>query len=232
MLINEQHLALIGANRPVSKRQHSLMRAAVAIILRDGEQGTEFLMMQRAFHEQDPWSGQMSFPGGKIDPGDANAKAAAIREAHEEVGVELQEADYIGQLDDLYGLKVDGIYSVHVSTFVFKPSRELELAGNEEVADLLWLPFSYLNDSDNFHDYSHPHNTQVKMPAILIDQDREQILWGLSLRMLSMLHELLDLPMAAISRQDHEQLKAIERRDISREDLDDITRKAANRGGG
>ena len=230
MLINDEHLALISANQPANKLQHSLMRAAVAIILRDGEQGTEFLMMQRAFHDQDPWSGQMSFPGGKIDPVDIDAKAAAVREAFEEVSADLSEQDYIGQLDDLYGLKVDGIFSVHVSAFVFKPQREMSLLGNEEVADMVWLPFSYLDDVSNTHDYSHPHNSDVKMPAVLIDADKNQILWGLSLRMLSMLHELLDLPMSAISNHEHEQLKEIEKRDISAKDLDDISNKVVNRG--
>lgn len=230
MLINDKHLAAIGANQPESKHKHSLMRAAVAIILRDGEHGTEFLMMQRAFHDKDPWSGQMSFPGGKIEPEDVDAKAAAVRETHEEVGVILDDQDYVGQIDDLYGLKVDGVFSVHVSSYVFKPKGSLELVGNEEVADMLWLPFSYLDDANNTHDYSHPHNAEVKMPAILIDSEKEQILWGLSLRMLSMLHELLNLPMSAISNQEHEVLKEIENRNISRKDLDDVTSKAIDRG--
>jgi 8-oxo-dGTP pyrophosphatase MutT (NUDIX family) len=230
MLINDDHLALISANQPANKLKHSLMRAAVAIILRDGEHGTEFLMMQRAFHDQDPWSGQMSFPGGKIEPDDVDAKAAAMREAFEEVSADLSEQDYIGQLDDLYGLKVDGVFSVHVSAFVFKPSRELQLLGNEEVADMLWLPFSYLDDVDNTHDYSHPRDPNAKMPAVLINADKNQVLWGLSLRMLSMLHELLNLPMSAISNQEHEVLKEIEKRDISAKDLDDVTSKVVNRG--
>lgn len=225
MVVNSTHLSVIRANKPSSLAHESLMQAAVAIVLRDGENGTEFLMMQRAFHDKDPWSGQMSFPGGKIEKQDENAKAAAIRETAEEVGVSLREQDYIGQLDDFYGLKVDGVYSVHVAAFVFKPDRPLELSGNEEVADMVWLPFSYLDDVSNTHDYFHPHDIRMKMPAIMINAEKDQILWGLSLRMLSMLHELVDLPMSAISGQEHEFLKEIENRDLNSLDLDDITSK-------
>ena len=105
MLIDEQKLIDIRDYSPNIKHNDSLLTAAVAIILRDGEHGTEFLMMQRAYHEKDPWSGQMSFPGGKLDPQDDSHKAAAIREAYEEVGIQLSEDDCVGQIDDVYGLK-------------------------------------------------------------------------------------------------------------------------------
>ena len=88
MLIGETELQQIRAYEPEFRPETSLLRAAVAIILRDNDQGTEVLLMQRAKHERDPWSGQMSFPGGKIDPEDVNSKATAVREAHEEVGAE------------------------------------------------------------------------------------------------------------------------------------------------
>lgn len=195
------------------------MRAAVAIILRDGEQGTEFLLMQRTKHHQDPWSGQMAFPGGKIDPQDASAKAAAIREAREEVGLELGEDDYIGQLDDLYGLKVNNKYRVHVACFVFKPAKKLVPEGNYEVADLVWLPISYLDNPAHAYEYFHPKDTAQRMPAVLIDQDKEQILWGLSLRMLSMFYELIDRPLRVLSEQDSNLLRQIDKTNIVSSEL-------------
>lgn len=225
MLIGEHQLARLRAYQPRVRPQQSLLQAAVAIILRDGENGTEFLMMQRAKHERDPWSGQMSFPGGKIDPQDENAKAAAVREAFEEVGAELTEADYIGQLDDLYGLKVDGIFSVHVACFVFKPQLTLALVANHEVADMVWLPLQYLSQRDNAHDYVHPNQTSLNMPSVMINQDKGQVLWGLSLRMLMTLHEVLGWPMSVLSAAQQAQLRDIENRELSPKGIDKITNR-------
>ena len=195
MLLEAQHLARIEQYKPVIKIGNSLVEAAVAIVLRNGANGTEFLMMQRAQHPSDPWSGQMSFPGGKLEISDSNKVATAIRETKEELGFDLFERDYLGQLDDVYGMKANRGLSVHVSCFVFKINREVELQGNHEVADSLWLPMSYLNNVKNAYEYYHPKDTTLQMPAVLINQDKGQVLWGLSLRMLEILYKVIGSPM-------------------------------------
>jgi 8-oxo-dGTP pyrophosphatase MutT (NUDIX family) len=202
MYLSSHHLSAIKGHKPSDLAIESLMQAAVSIIFRDSERGTEFLMMQRAKHEKDPWSGQMSFPGGKMEPQDENGKAAAIRETCEEVGLQLEDSDYLGQLDDFYGFKINNTYNVHVQCYVFKLDREVSLKANHEVADLVWLPLSYLQDSINSHEYYHPHDNRTRMPAIMIDEQKGQILWGISLRMLKTLFELLQVPMSALSDEE------------------------------
>jgi len=230
MLIGASEIQRIRDYRPRVRPQESVIKAAVSIILRDGEHGTELLMMQRAKHEDDPWSGQMSFPGGKIEHQDADSKATAVREAFEEVGAELTDDDFIGQLDDLYGLKINGVFSVHVACFVFKPQRELTLQPNYEVADMVWLPISVLDDRDNAFDYRHPKDPALSMPAVMIDQSKDQILWGLSLRMLANLHELLEWPMRVLTEAEQGVLKDMETRKLSRENIEKITKTIMNRG--
>ena len=215
--IDQQQLQLIGEYKPRVRAGHSLMKAAVAMILRDGEQGTEVLLMQRAFHPKDPWSGQMAFPGGKIEATDESAKAAAMREAHEEVGADLREQDYVGRLDDVYGLKVNTVFSVHISCFVFQPARPLDLVANEEVADMVWLPLAFLNDRKNAHDFVHPSDPALAMPAVMINPSMSQVLWGLSLRMLNNFHSVLGVDMNVLSQEDLELLREIEQRELSPE---------------
>jgi len=230
MIIDASDIQRIRDYQPRMRPEESILQAAVSIILRDGDNGTELLMMQRAKHERDPWSGQMSFPGGKIDSQDKDAKAAAIREAFEEVGAELRDEDFIGQLDDLYGLKVDDVFSVHVACFVFKPQHELKLKANYEVADMVWLPISALDDRANAFDYKHPKDPALSMPAVMINESKDQILWGLSLRMLANLHELLNWPMQVLTEAEHTYLKGFETRNLSRENVDMITKQVLDRG--
>jgi len=195
MNLSQNQFDLIAGHQPEILFEDNLMQAAIAIILRDGREGTEFLLMQRARHKNDPWSGQMAFPGGKVEPKDVSKKATAIRETHEEVGIRLTEQEFIGQLDDLYGMNAKNRNNVHVACFVFKLDGPVRLKSNHEVEDLVWLPMAYLSDNQHAIDFYHPKDKAIKMPAVLIDQDKEQILWGMSLRMLQTLYKLIDEPM-------------------------------------
>lgn len=223
MLIGQPELKLINAHQAVQRNEKSLIRASVALILRDTDNGTEVLMMQRAKHERDPWSGQMSFPGGKIESSDANSQAAAVREAFEEVGAVLNDDDCVGRLDDLFGLKVNDIFSAHVCSFVFKPKNKITLTANHEVADMVWLPLAFLNDANNSFAFTHPRDPSLSMPSVMIDQAKEQILWGMSLRMLMNLYELLNWPLAVLNEQDRANLNGMESRRLSKENADKIT---------
>ena len=78
-------------------------QAAVAIILRARNDQIEVLLIERAHHKDDPWSGQMAFPGGRRDPKDLSARAAAERETQEELGVSLVDAEFLGSIDELQG---------------------------------------------------------------------------------------------------------------------------------
>src|SRR5437899_12160912 len=90
------------ASRPPARVDGEVgRRAAVALVLRDGPSGVELLFIRRAEHPEDPWSGQMAFPGGRAEPGDPDLRATAVRETEEEIGVDLAlEAEYLGVLDE------------------------------------------------------------------------------------------------------------------------------------
>jgi 8-oxo-dGTP pyrophosphatase MutT (NUDIX family) len=76
----------------------ALTAAAVLVPLIDRPDGMTVLLTKRTDHLHDH-AGQVSFPGGRIDPEDRDAAAAALREAKEEVGLDPDRVDLIGRLD-------------------------------------------------------------------------------------------------------------------------------------
>lgn len=84
--------------RPAEAAPEGFRPAAVLVpVIGAGE--PRLLFMERAAHEKDPHSGQISFPGGRWEPGDADAAATALREAEEELGVPRREVEVLGPLE-------------------------------------------------------------------------------------------------------------------------------------
>ena len=85
---------------PTVEAASPLKRAAVVVALTEGEAGagTSFLLTRRAASLRSHAS-QWALPGGRCDPGETQAQSA-LRELHEEVGLELGEGDVLGLLDD------------------------------------------------------------------------------------------------------------------------------------
>ena len=90
-------------------------------------------------------SGQISFPGGRIDAGDLNPKDAALRETWEEIGIRPDHVDVLGQMPDYYTGS-----GYHISTIVGLVNGDAELTRNpDEVEYVFEPPLSFLMDSEN-----------------------------------------------------------------------------------
>ena len=125
-------------------------RAAVAAVLRPGEKGAEILFIHRSEDPRDPWSGHMAFPGGRVDPGDADPLAAAARETREEVGIDLHSiAEQIGRLSDVAAIGRGRPLNMVIIPFVFAADSVPPLTPNHEVAAVVWVPASFLADHRN-----------------------------------------------------------------------------------
>lgn len=101
------------------------------------------LLIRRAERIGDPWSGHLALPGGRRDPADHDLLATAIRETHEETGVELSAEWHAATLDDL-APQTPVILPIMVRPFVFRLGEELTPGLSDEVAHAGWVSFADL----------------------------------------------------------------------------------------
>lgn len=166
-------------------------RAAVAVVGRSSEEGDELLFIRRAEHPLDPWSGHMAFPGGMVDPGDADALAAARRETREELSLDLDgTASLLGRLSDVKPISLRT--SLAIAPFVFALREgDAILAPNDEVQEAVWIPWRFLADPGNRSTYFWTRNgVPVPLPCY---RWHDRVIWGLTLRMVDELLALVAL---------------------------------------
>ena len=161
-----------------------LRRAAVAVIYRQGKHGTELFFIQRAKREGDPWSGDMAFPGGRMQKEDPDTRATAIRETWEETGLDLHMQSIPGdQLSDQLTRSHHRNTPMIVSPWLFEWQGEAHCHFSHEVADALWIPLQLFDDPARRQTLLWQRNALMKleMPCYYYD---DKPVWGLTLRMI------------------------------------------------
>jgi 8-oxo-dGTP pyrophosphatase MutT (NUDIX family) len=145
-------------------------RSAVLILFGEGRDGPDVLITERAATLRSH-AGQPSFPGGGIDPGDSGPVRAALREAHEEVGVEPDSVAVFGQLPELY-LQPSDFMVASVLGWWREPAP-LRLASPLEVAAVHRVAVSEFVDPANRLRVRHPSG--YVGPAFAV---RGMLVWG------------------------------------------------------
>ena len=155
--------------------------SAVLVVLAEGYRGAEVLLTKRARHLRNH-AGEISFPGGRIEPGESPVEAA-IREAYEEVALSPAEVRVGGQLSHLSTV-VSRSYIVPVVSYV--EQRPVLAADATEVERILWVPLVELAHMDTYREewWGTP---PLDRPMDFFELDDETI-WGATARML---YELL-----------------------------------------
>ena len=162
-------------------REQPVRPAAVLIPVVDHAEPT-VLLTQRAAHLNDH-AGQISFPGGKIDPTDASPLDAALREAEEEVGLTREFIEPIGYLD-LYGTSFG--FRILPTVARVRPGFKLRI-NHAEVDDAFEVPLAFLMNPVNHQLHSKEfrgmERTYYAMPFA------ERYIWGATAGILRVLYE-------------------------------------------
>ena len=167
--------------------------AAVLVALVQRDDGLHVLLTQRTDHLRDH-AGQISFPGGRSEPADADAAATALREAEEEVGLLRSQVQVIGRLSDY--TTVTG-YVVTPVVALVQPPLILALDAFE-VAEAFEVPLQYLmtpaHHRRHLFDHDGIQRQFLSMPWRGLAADgspREYFIWGATAAMLRNLYGFL-----------------------------------------
>lgn len=163
-------------------------RASVALVVRPEPDDLEVLLIRRAEHPGDPWSGHMALPGGRRSPSDRDGRATAVRETREEVGVDLEaRGQYLGPLDEVHPRS--GAPLISISPFAYAVPAATTTTVNHEVDVALWVPLRTLAEPGAATEYLHALSSgeSLRFPAIGF---QEYVVWGLTHRILTRFLEI------------------------------------------
>jgi 8-oxo-dGTP pyrophosphatase MutT (NUDIX family) len=157
--------------------------AAVAVIVRETSGVEEILLIRRSERTGDPWSGQVAFPGGRVETEDNSFRRTAERETREEVGIELEEVRFSGYLRAFQART----RSIWVVPSVFLLGDRPDPKPNVEVSSYRWVAFADLLGDDRRTTYKLERGGQQRtFPAFDLDG---YLVWGLTERILTALVE-------------------------------------------
>jgi len=181
--------ALARHTPALAERDPPYREAAVALILVPDADDARLLLLRRAVHPGDPWSGQVGLPGGRFEPGDGSLFETAVRETREETGLDLSGATVLGVLDEIRPRKPQ-LPPIIVRPHVVTIPDTLPLSPSEEVAELFWAPLGDLfSPSRMLRTEVEARGMQMAVDAIDFEG---RIIWGMTERILRSLQRVLD----------------------------------------
>jgi 8-oxo-dGTP pyrophosphatase MutT (NUDIX family) len=175
----------IVAERRFTNRAKMNAAVLVPIVLRERPM---VLLTERATH-LNTHSGQVAFPGGKCDDTDVDVVDTALREAHEEIGLERSLVEVLGQMPTYL---TGTMFVVTPVVALVQPHYRLELNAHE-VADAFEVPLDFLMNPAHHHrhavDIGGLRREWFSMPYM--DGSTDRFIWGATAAMLRNLYRLL-----------------------------------------
>ncbi len=165
----------------------ALTAAAVLVPLIEAPEGFRVLFTRRTEHLSNH-AGQISFPGGRCEPGDRDAIACALRETEEEIGLDRRFVTIFGRLDPyvtVTGFRIEPVVGFVAPGFTLRPDAD-------EVAEVFEVPLDFLLDPRNHRRDSGMRNG-IQRYWYAIPYGRHNI-WGATAGMLMNLYHKVTAP--------------------------------------
>lgn len=184
-----------------SQRAPAQAAVLVPIVMRGPQADAPTVLLTRRAAHMNTHSGQIAFPGGKVDPEDISKPATALREAQEEIGLEARHVQVLGELPTY----VTGT-AFWVTPVIGLVSPDCQLTPNtQEVDDVFEVPLSFLMDPANHHRHAldwqgqkrHWFSMTYLEPRPQANGEAEAIerfIWGATAGMLRNLYRFLAAP--------------------------------------
>ncbi|MCW2866908.1 MAG: hypothetical protein JWR20_1096 [Marmoricola sp.] len=148
-------------------------KGAVLMLFGEGPQGPDLLLTERA-HDMRSHPGQISFPGGSIDPEDASPVAAALREAQEETGLDPAGVEVLGTMPELW--LPPSNFAVTTVVGWWRTPTPVDVVDPAEVHEVLRVPLEELLDPRHRVTVTHPRG--YSSPGFMIGPGKDLVLWG------------------------------------------------------
>jgi len=159
--------------------------AAVLVPIVAHAAGLTVVFTQRTTHLKSH-SGQVSFPGGRAEPGDASAEFTALREAAEEIGLPEDRVEILARLPDYHTRT-----GYRVTPVVGLLTPPLELAPDpREVAEVFEVPLAFLLEPQNRQ--RHTREFQGQTVGYYVFEYQGRVIWGATAGMLVNLYRMLE----------------------------------------
>jgi 8-oxo-dGTP pyrophosphatase MutT (NUDIX family) len=160
--------------------------AVVGILLyQESADELNTLLIHRVERSNDPWSGQIGLPGGRVEKFDGSTSEALEREVREEVGLELsEEGELLGLLSVGHpGRRIE----MKVQPWVYGLHRRPEVISGPEVQHAFWVSLSKLPSLRRTSEVEI-RGTRILVEAFLVDG---RVVWGFTYRVLNELLAIL-----------------------------------------
>jgi len=179
----------LSGNRSERQTEWAARPAAVLVPLYWDQSGWHLLFTRRT-EQLGSHRGQVSFPGGGIDPKDRNPVETALRETEEEIGIPAEAIRVLGCMDKLITVTQ---YEITPVVAVLPWPQPLQI-NHSEVARVFGVPILWLADPDNLElRHRLPMISGPSIPVYFFKPFDAEIIWGATARIVLAFLDLLDL---------------------------------------